>query len=71
MTDLNKCPGCGGPADNGHDREYPPSPYYCTKCEARAEEEYKEEYAKELATEERRMLEEQAMAEHLEQHPHG
>ena len=30
--DLNKCPGCGGPADNGHDRCVPPSPYYCTKC---------------------------------------
>jgi len=31
-TDLSKCPGCGGPADNGHDRCDPPSPYYCTKC---------------------------------------
>jgi len=29
---LDKCPGCGGPADNGHDRCLPPSPYYCTKC---------------------------------------
>lgn len=31
-TDINKCPKCGGSADNGHDRCYPPSPYYCTKC---------------------------------------
>lgn len=31
--DLSKCPGCGGPADNGHDRCFPPSPYFCTKCE--------------------------------------
>lgn len=31
--DLSKCPGCGGPADNGHDRCLPPSPYCCTKCE--------------------------------------
>lgn len=31
--DLSKCPGCGGPADNGHDRCMPPNPYYCTKCE--------------------------------------
>ena len=29
---LNVCPGCGGEADNGHDRCYPPNPYYCTKC---------------------------------------
>ncbi len=33
-TDLSKCPKCGGPADNGHDRCLPPSPYYCTKCTA-------------------------------------
>lgn len=38
---LNICPGCGGVADNGHDREYPPSPYNCTKCEA--------EYARETS----------------------
>lgn len=31
--DLTKCPGCGGPADNGHDRCVPPSPYFCTRCE--------------------------------------
>lgn len=36
MTDttssLNHCPKCDGPADNGHDRCFPPNPYYCTKC---------------------------------------
>ena len=32
--DLSRCPKCGGPADNGHDREVPPSPYFCTKCMA-------------------------------------
>ena len=26
------CPSCGGPADNGHDREYPPNPYVCKTC---------------------------------------
>lgn len=30
---LDCCPNCGGPADNGHDRSFPPSPYFCTKCE--------------------------------------
>ena len=30
--DLARCPNCGGPADNGHDREVPPSPYWCSKC---------------------------------------
>ena len=30
---LDTCPRCGGPADNGHDRGYPPSPYICTRCE--------------------------------------
>ena len=30
---LSECPKCGGPADNGHTRCDPPSPYYCTKCE--------------------------------------
>lgn len=29
---LDKCPNCGGPADNGHDRSHPPSPYYCKRC---------------------------------------
>ncbi|WP_205042161.1 DUF1778 domain-containing protein [Rhodoligotrophos defluvii] len=32
--DLTKCPNCGGEADNGFDRGLPPSPYYCSKCEA-------------------------------------
>ena len=32
--DLFHCPKCGGPADNGHDRSIPPSPYWCTKCMA-------------------------------------
>lgn len=31
--DLSKCPNCGGPADNGHDRCIPPNPYWCVKCE--------------------------------------
>ena len=30
--DLSRCPQCGGPADNGHDRCVPPNPYFCTKC---------------------------------------
>ena len=33
-ADLSHCPKCGGPADNGHDRSIPPSPYFCTKCMA-------------------------------------
>lgn len=37
--DLSKCPRCGGPADNGHDRCVPPSPYLCTKCQAEQESE--------------------------------
>jgi hypothetical protein len=37
--DLSKCPVCGGPADNGHDRCLPPNPYLCTKCAERREEE--------------------------------
>lgn len=32
VTPALKCPKCGGEADNGHDREYPPNPYYCTQC---------------------------------------
>lgn len=31
-ADLSKCPRCGGDADNGHDRCYPPIPYLCTVC---------------------------------------
>lgn len=30
--DVTKCPACGEPTDNGHDREYPPNPYVCSKC---------------------------------------
>ncbi len=30
--DINVCPNCGGPADNGFSREIPPSPYFCSKC---------------------------------------
>jgi hypothetical protein len=32
--DLSKCPNCGGEADNGHDRSYPPVAYFCSKCMA-------------------------------------
>jgi len=32
MTDLNKCPKCGGPADNGHDRCVPPNALWCSCC---------------------------------------
>ena len=31
-VDLDVCPDCGGPADNGHDRCVPPSPYLCARC---------------------------------------
>ncbi len=30
--DLDTCPVCGGPADNGFSRDLPPVPYYCKKC---------------------------------------
>ena len=30
--DLTVCPECGGPADNGFSREFPPLPYVCSKC---------------------------------------
>jgi hypothetical protein len=33
-VDINVCPNCGGVADNGHDRCYPPNPYFCTKCDS-------------------------------------
>ena len=32
LIDLDTCPGCGGDADNGHDRCIPPSPYFCRRC---------------------------------------
>jgi hypothetical protein len=28
-----RCPECGGPPDNGHDREDPPNVYACSRCE--------------------------------------
>lgn len=44
--DLSTCPRCGGPADNGHDRCVPPSPYLCTRCTEtlQAEENLKEKW---------------------------
>ena len=30
--DLDKCPQCGGIADNGNDRCVPPNPYPCVQC---------------------------------------
>jgi hypothetical protein len=33
---LSRCPGCGGLADNGFDREVPPNVYACSKCVAKA-----------------------------------
>jgi len=32
--ELSRCPQCNGPADNGFDRSFPPSPYLCKKCMA-------------------------------------
>lgn len=32
VHDLSKCPQCGGAADNGHDRDYPPTAYLCSEC---------------------------------------
>jgi len=40
--DLSRCPQCNGPADNGHDRSIPPSPYLCTKCMAEPTQEQAE-----------------------------
>ncbi len=31
---LSVCPSCGGDADNGQSRDYPPVPYYCKRCDA-------------------------------------
>ena len=34
MTDKTiTCPKCGGEADNGQDREFPPNAYVCSKCD--------------------------------------
>ena len=42
---LEECPMCRGPADNGFSRSVPPVPYFCTKCmesiECFREDEYK------------------------------
>ena len=32
-SSIDICPSCGGPADNGFDRGYPPNAYACTKCD--------------------------------------
>ena len=37
----SRCPQCGGPADNGHDRQLPPNPYWCTRCVANARDDWK------------------------------
>lgn len=36
---LDKCPECGGPADNGFSRDMPPEPYVCKACSELALEE--------------------------------
>jgi hypothetical protein len=36
--DLNACPNCGGEADQGHDRCYPPTAYLCSKCQSTTED---------------------------------
>ena len=36
--DLNTCPQCGGEADQGHDRCYPPTAYLCSKCQSTTED---------------------------------
>jgi len=38
QPNLAKCPGCGGPADNGNDRSVPPVPYFCADCQAALDE---------------------------------
>jgi hypothetical protein len=42
-VDLNKCPNCNGPADNGHDRCFPPNPYYCSLCMEVERKKYEED----------------------------
>jgi len=38
---TDKCPRCGGPADNGFDRSWPePVPYHCTRCIEEAEKQF-------------------------------
>jgi RNA polymerase-binding transcription factor DksA len=36
--DINACPNCGGPADQGHDRCYLPTAYLCSKCQSTTED---------------------------------
>lgn len=31
-VDLSRCPNCGGVADQGFDREFPPNAYWCSRC---------------------------------------
>ena len=50
MTDLSKCPECGGEADNGHDRCDPPNVYHCTKCEAPKESGWSERFYERFAS---------------------
>lgn len=38
--DLDVCPKCGGPADNGNDRCVPPAPYICSRCTTESERDY-------------------------------
>jgi len=48
--DLNICPGCGGPADNGHDRGDPPTTYYCSKCNRTKETSPERSYIAQVVT---------------------
>lgn len=49
--DLSKCPQCSGEADNGHDRDYPPTAYLCSKCNTTADKRREEgERATQAAT---------------------
>ncbi len=43
------CPTCGGPADNGNDRSFPPNAYECTKCAAPERKEKIERGAEDFA----------------------
>ena len=33
-SSLDNCPSCGGPPDNGNDREVPPAAYNCSRCQS-------------------------------------
>ena len=58
---LNKCPRCGGEADNGHDRCDPPTAYNCTKCDNKDND-------KELAIKVAEKLKEHKAAKKLKEH---